>query len=246
MNFFADMHTHTCASTHAFSTITENARWAGEHGIKYLGVTDHSVDMPDAPHIWHFYNLRVVPDELCGVKIIRGIEADIINEKGELDIYEPYLYDCLQWVNASMHDCVFEPMTKADHTASYIGALNNPYVDVLCHTDDPRFIYDFDAVCAECAKQERLMEINVSRLLRDSRAKGQYMLMLEACKKHATSVIVNSDAHFYTAIGTFEKAEELLNEVNFPNELILNISQERIEEYLKKREERIKRIKKGN
>lgn len=243
MKFFADMHTHTCASTHAFSTVAENARWAAEQGIRYMAMTDHSLDMPDAPHIWHFYNMRVIPDELFGVKVIRGIEADILNEKGELDIYEPYMYECLQWVNASMHDCVIKPTNKADHTSAYIGALNNPYVDVLCHTDDPQFDYDFDAVCIECAKQGRLMEINVSRLLRDRRAKGQYALMLEACKKHGTNIIVNSDAHFYTAIGAFEKAEELLGEMDFPEELVLNASQERVEEYLKKREER---VKKGN
>lgn len=241
MNFFADMHTHTCASTHAFSTITENARWASEHGITRLAMTDHSLDMPDAPHIWHFYNMRIIPDELFGVKIIRGIEADIKNEKGELDIYEDYLYDCLQWVNASMHDCVIEPTTKSAHTAAYIAVLNNPHVDVLCHTDDPRFDYDFDEVCAECARKGRLMEINVSRLLRDGRAEGRYKLMLEACGKYGTNVIINSDAHFYTAIGTFEKAESLLAQVGFPEELVLNASEERVDEYLKKRAERIRK-----
>lgn len=239
MKFFADMHTHTCASTHAFSTITENARWASEHGIRYIAMTDHSVDMPDSPHIWHFYNLRVIPDELFGVKIIPGIEADIINEKGELDIYEEALYACLHWVNASMHDCVFSPMTKKEHTEAYIGALNNPYVDVLCHTDDPKFEYDFDAVCGECARQGRLMEVNVTRLHRSKKTKERYMPMLEACKKHGANIIVNSDAHFYTAIGAFETAEELLAEADFPEELVLNALQERVEKYLAARAERI-------
>lgn len=239
MEFIADLHTHTCASTHAYSTVTENARWASEHGLRYLAVTDHGADMPDSPHIWHFYNLRVLPDTLFDVRLIRGIEADITDYDGNLDIYEPYLYECLEWVNASMHDCVLTPGTKEEHTRAYLGALKNPYVDVLCHSESEQFDYDFDAVCQECAARGRMIEVNVARLNRGGKTRTRYERILEACAKHGTRIAVSSDAHFYTAIGAFDSAKDLIRETGFPEELVLNADQSRMAAYLEERKHRL-------
>lgn len=241
MEFVADLHTHTIASTHAYSTVTENAKWASEHGIAYLAMTDHGPNEHDSPHIWHFYNQRVLPDTLFGVHLIRGIEADITDYDGNLDIYEPDLYECLEWVNASMHDCVLKPGTKEEHTRAYLGALKNPYIDVLCHSESKRFDYDFDAVCKECAARGRLIEVNVTRLIRGGTARERYARILEACAKYRTRIVVSSDAHFYTAIGAFEPAEELLAEIGFPEELVLNADQSRMAGYLEERKRRLER-----
>lgn len=233
MEFIGDFHTHTCASTHAYSTVSENAKWASEHGIKFLGVTDHSVEMEDAPHLWHFYNLRVLPDELFGVRIIRGIEANIMGEDGKLDIYEDGLYRCLHWINASMHYPLMMPSDKAAHTKAYLNVLQNPHVDVICHSESEQYDYDFDAVAKECANQGKLIEVNVNRLWRGKSCWSRYEQILEACEKYGTSIVVNSDAHFYTAIGDFERAKELLTETKFPEKLIFNIDEERVLSYLR-------------
>ena len=233
MNFIGDFHTHTLASTHAFSTVSENAKWSSEHGIKFLAVTDHSVDMEDAPHLWHFYNLRVLPEELFGVRIIRGIEANIKGEDGSLDIYEEGLYDCLQWVNASMHYPIIKTTNKEAHTRAYLNVLQNKHVDVICHSESEHYDYDFEAVAKECALQGKLIELNVSRLVGKNNAPERYTRILEACEKYGTSIVVNSDAHFYTAIGDFGKAEEFLIKIGFPEKLIFNIDEERILTYLR-------------
>lgn len=239
MNFIADLHTHTIASTHAYSTVTENARWASEHGIAFLAMTDHGVKANDSPHIWHFENQRILPDTLFDVRLIRGIEANMIDYDGEIDIDNPRLYECLEWVNVSMHDRVLKPGTRAEHTRAYLGALNNPYVDVLCHSESEKFDYDFDAVCGECAARGRLIEVNVTRLNRGGTARERYARILEACAKYRTRVVVSSDAHFYTAIGAFEPAEELLSAVGFPEELVLNADQSRMAAYLEERRRRV-------
>ena len=233
MNFIGDFHTHTCASTHAYSTISENAKWASEHGIKYLAMTDHSIEMEDAPHIWHFYNLRILPDELFGVRIIKGIEANIKDDKGTLDIYDPGIYKCVQWVNASMHYPLMMPVDKATHTRAYLSVLQNPHVDVICHSESEQYDYDFDAVAKECANQRKLIEINVSRLYRRNSSWDRYKMILEACEKYGTNIVVNSDAHFYTAIGEFDTAKQLLTETGFPEKLIFNIDENKVLTYLK-------------
>ena len=233
MKFIGDFHTHTCASTHAYSTITENAKWASEHGIKYLAMTDHGVDMEDAPHLWHFYNMRILPKQLYGVNIIRGIEANIIDYCGNIDIYENGLYNCLQWINVSMHYPLTMPSTKENHTKAYLGVLQNKYVDVICHSESEQYDYDFDAVAKECSNQGKLIEVNIARLLRGGVSRDRYKMILEACEKYRTNIVVSSDAHFFTAIGEFMPAEELLVEMGFPEELIFNTSEERVNEYFK-------------
>lgn len=41
-----DVHTHTLASGHAFSTIQEMAKAASEKGLKFLGITEHTPGIP--------------------------------------------------------------------------------------------------------------------------------------------------------------------------------------------------------
>ena len=57
-------------------------------------------------------------------------------------------------------------------------------------------------------------------------------IILPLCAKYKVPVIMNSDAHFTTAVGEHGRAEALLKELNFPEELIANTSTELIRQYL--------------
>ncbi len=74
-----DLHMHTVASTHAYSTLSDYIAQAKQKGIKLFAITDHGPDMEDAPHHWHFINMRIWPRVVDGVGILRGIEANIKN-----------------------------------------------------------------------------------------------------------------------------------------------------------------------
>lgn len=238
------MHTHTVASTHAYSTITENAVWAAKHGIKYLGMTDHGVKMQDAPDTWHFENLRILPDVLENVRVFKGIEANIIGCNGEIDIprdVESFYYSILEWVNVSMHLQCFRPSTRSEHTKAYLNVLKNKYVDVICHSESVRFDYDFDDVIKACADSGRLIEINECRLERPGVNHERYLQILDCCVKYGTRIIVSSDAHFYTHIGAFEKADSLIGSAGFPEKLVVNADEEQFLDYIKSRNERINR-----
>lgn len=56
-----DLHMHTVASTHAYSTLSDYIAEAKRKGIKLFAITDHGPDMEDAPHHWHFINMRIWP-----------------------------------------------------------------------------------------------------------------------------------------------------------------------------------------
>lgn len=62
-----DLHMHTVASTHAYSTLSDYIAEAKRKGIKLFAITDHGPDMEDAPHHWHFINMRIWPRLVDGV-----------------------------------------------------------------------------------------------------------------------------------------------------------------------------------
>lgn len=61
MKFLVDTHSHTIASGHAYSTITEMAEAAAAKGLKALALTEHAPEMPGTCGLFYFQNLDVVP-----------------------------------------------------------------------------------------------------------------------------------------------------------------------------------------
>lgn len=234
MKIIADTHTHTLASTHAYSTILENARYASEIGLKYLAVTDHGPKMADAPHIWHFHNLQIIPDELFGVKILKGVEANILNKDGTLDITD-FDFNFLNWAVASFHSPCCEPLSIKDATNAYLNVAKNRNIDVIGHSGLEQYKYDFKVAIKAFKEYNKLVEINNASYLVRKESQKNCVEIARLCKKYEVPIVVNSDAHFAYKIGNVEKAMEMLMEIDFPKQLIINSSLELFEEYLNNR-----------
>ena len=67
MKIELDVHTHTLASGHAFSTLQEMAQAAADKGLKLLGITDHAPSIPGSSDPIYFRNLYVVPKSTSSV-----------------------------------------------------------------------------------------------------------------------------------------------------------------------------------
>lgn len=232
MKIYADTHTHTVASTHAFSTVTENCTAAAAAGMKGVALTDHFGAMPDAPHEWHFYSMRNLPRKICGVYLLRGAEVNITDGKGNIDLIEPMMISVMEWVVASIHDPVFYPKSLEECTRAYIGAARNPVIDCIGHPDGEDFPFDHEQVIRELKEHNKLLEINNSRLSRGRDTAKRYTEMLRVCKKHEVKVILNSDSHFHEQVGRLDNAVELVEAVGFPEELVLNADWDRFAEYV--------------
>ena len=129
----ADTHCHTVASTHGYSTIMEIATCAAERGLKAVAITDHTPGNTDAPHIWHFHNLKkAIPRKIKGVSIIYGAESSIIDYDGNIDFPEN---ECaaLDWIIASIHRDMLKAGTVEQITNTYLKVAENPLVDVIGH-----------------------------------------------------------------------------------------------------------------
>ena len=154
-----DLHMHTVASTHAYSTLHDYIAEAKRKGIKLFAITDHGPDMADAPHYWHFVNMRIWPRLVDGVGILRGIEANIKNTEGEIDCTGPMLTS-LDLIIAGFHEPVFPPQDKATHTQAMIATIASGNVHIISHPGNPKFDIDIPAVAAAAAKYGVALEIN--------------------------------------------------------------------------------------
>ena len=56
MKLLFDLHTHTVASGHAFSTLKENIEEAAAKGLKAMGTSDHYSAMPGSAQPIYFTN----------------------------------------------------------------------------------------------------------------------------------------------------------------------------------------------
>ena len=88
MNIELDVHTHTVASGHAFSTLQEMAQAAADKGLKLLGITEHSPGIPGTCNPIYFRNIHVVPRQMYGIELMLGAEINITDTKGTLDLDE--------------------------------------------------------------------------------------------------------------------------------------------------------------
>ncbi len=232
MKILVDTHTHTNASTHAFSTIAENTTEAKKIGLDMICMTNHAPALPDAPHIWHFASLKRLPRVMNGVKLAFGAEANIIDKNGNIDLPEFILKD-MEVVIASIHHPCYTKGTIEEHTRTYLGAIKNPYVTIIGHSGTFDFGYDIDTVI-KCAKEyNKCIEINNGTFKSRSKSVENCRKIAIACKKYGTNVVVGSDAHSAYEVGVFDDAIKLLEDIDFPEELIMNTSAEKFEDYLR-------------
>lgn len=132
-----DLHMHTVASTHAYSTLSDYIAEAKRKGIKLFAITDHGPDMEDAPHHWHFINMRIWPRLVDGVGILRGIEANIKNINGEIDC-SGKMFDSLDLIIAGFHEPVFAPHDKETNTQAMIATIASGKVHIISHPGNPK------------------------------------------------------------------------------------------------------------
>lgn len=236
MKMLLDIHTHTIASGHAYSTIIENITFAKEKGIELVCVTDHAPAMPGTCHEYYFHNINAVPKKILDVEVFMGSELNVLDIDGSLDLEEYYIAK-MDLVIASLHPMIFKPSTAIDNTQAILNVMENKYVDVIGHPGDPSFPILIDKLVEQSIKTGTLLEINNASLKKDSHRKGSDVILkqlLEICKKRDVPVVLGTDAHFATAVGVFDDAIELLNLVDFPQDLVLNTDVKKFKDYLNK------------
>lgn len=241
MKIVADLHSHTIASGHAYSTITEVVAGAKNKGLEVVAITDHGPNFPGAPHAYYFGNMRILPSEIEGVKVLKGVEANIIDDQGKLDLPVEYLKR-LDIVLAGLHKECLKPDNCEFNTKTLINTMKNPYVDIIVHSGNPRYPADYERLIQAAVEYNVAIEINNSSLTVSR--KGSMNNCREIVKlagKLGALISLGSDAHWAGHVGELNQALKLVAEGKIQEERVLNTSMERIRKYLQIRKAKIKK-----
>ena len=231
MNLIADLHCHTIFSKHAYNTLRDNLNVAAKRNFKAIAVTDHGIGMPDSPTLSYFENLTSLPRYVESICLLRGVEANIMDVQGRLDMPEQVM-ESLDLVIASFHTTCAKPGTREEHTNAYLNVAKNPHVHIIGHSGTPEFCYDYEEVIPVFKKYNKIVEINAHTFICRQKSVENCRRIALLCKEHRVPVMVNSDAHSEFEVGQWEKALTMLSSIDFPEELVINSSWERLKDYL--------------
>ena len=239
-----DLHTHTVASGHGTTnTIADLAKTAYGKGMLMLGVSDHGPATPGSCQESYFRNLKSAPKVRAGVRILYGAEANILNEHGHLDLSEGILSG-LDFCIASIHPQTYKnpayhrfsffdrrqvaedtEEAKRFNTQAYIRAMEQPYVNIIGHPDDPHYPIDYKQFVEAAFKNHVILEVNEASLVPGGyrgETKENMRAILKLCRQKQLPILLSSDSHGAKGVGEAPCSEALVKEAEYPSELIIN------------------------
>jgi putative hydrolase len=241
MNIQVDTHTHSVASLHAYSTIAELVNGAEQNGLKGFVLTEHGPALQGGlPHPYYFGNLQVIPREIRGITLFRGVELNIMDGEGGLDLPCGYL-KLLDFVMAGLHEACFAPASKEKNTRAMIAALENPYVDCVSHPGNPVYPLDYEEVVKAAVRCGKALEINNSSFKVRKGSLPTCTVVAGLCKQYECLISCGSDAHYWTDVGNFDTARTVIAGAGISESRLINSTLENFTEFYKRRKaERIK------
>lgn len=227
----ADLHTHTLACGHGFSTVTEVIRAAADYKLEAVALTEHGPGYPGSVGYAYFNTYRDIPSEMFGISVLKGCEANLMNFAGELDFDKKRLAQ-MDIVIASCHKEVTPIGTIEQNTEMYIGAIRNPYVDVIGHPDFPLYPIDIEAVVRAAAESGVALEINNSSPAARPGSEDMCAEIICLARRQGAKLAVGSDAHYHLVVGNFAYAYEMLKKYDYPLEQVINSSMDKLHSHL--------------
>lgn len=237
-----DYHTHTVFS-HGKGQIIDNANSAKEKGLIELGISDHGFAHPafglTARKVPKMRALCDQATEQTGVKVLLGIESNIIGEDGTVDLKEKY-YDYFDVFLAGIHKFVMYKFksiftlsipdlwhtylkskkvpqsVRTVNTKTFINVIKNNPVDVITHLNFCCFA-DAVEVAKVASDYGTYIELNSKKVhLTDQE-------ISDVLAKTSAQFILSSDAHSPSRVGEIQLALDTIKRLNIPKERIVNI-----------------------
>jgi putative hydrolase len=229
MRLLADLHTHSIASGHAYSTITENVRAASLRGLELIAITDHGPSVPEGAHPWYFWNLKMVPSVLNGVRVLKGCEANVSPDSDNGIDLPDLILEGLDFVAVGFHPTTgFDVPDRMRNTEVLLEVMANPLVDQITHPgNEDEFPLDLDAIVGAALRYNVILELNdhsfdphSSRVVSTGREREFAAAALAA----GATVSIGSDAHYALHVGRFDTALAVAEELGFSADRIVNRS----------------------
>lgn len=261
MKYYGDYHIHTRFSD-CRNTVEGVVKTAIERGLKEVAITDHGYAnkyklLSLSPEAFDREKTEVEKTRIKypKIKILHGIEADIIDFNGTVDMtpeqmdkLDIFLCGFHRFVNSTgkedYKNFVFyngfvakvskpTPEIIEKNTQAFVSAIKNYPIDVLTHVGHLAAV-DVGNVAKTAAEYNTFMELNVKHinLIEEN---------IDALLASGCTFIVDSDSHSYATIGEFGEIDKLITKYSIPVERIANYGKRplftRLEEYKKARKE---------
>ena len=231
MKLLSDYHTHSNFSRfgHGKNTIEQMVYYANEIGLEEFAITDHGLSHPCRTSIEKLRKARTIIDDIntwSKTKVLLGIEADILNTNGDLDITEEVL-ELIDVLAAGYHTGIktdfaniFGWQKKSQAaidraTSAYLNAIERYPINFITHIDSVLTTDLYKIGCA-CKEHDIAIEIN------DRHVKWNKK-QVDDLVRSGCMFIVNSDAHSTEEIGRADFAFKTIKEFKIPAFNIINV-----------------------
>ena len=232
MNLVGDFHVHTVASGDAFSTIEELSKKGKEIGLEVIAITDHGPAMAASSHRYYFDSLSNNIKEANGIRILPGVEANIIEENGSLDLPEKTI-EKLSFTIISFHTFSWKEDDIKSNTRALINCINKyPNIKAIAHLNKPYFDLDMTEIIPHLIKKSIAIELNSRALESDRKNWGNYRRIISNMESLGVKFIISSDAHSLQQLGDFNSAIEFAKYCGLREENIVNTSIDKLKNYL--------------
>lgn len=239
----ADYHTHTPFS-HGKNTVLENAEMAKQVGLKEMAITDHGYT-----HVVFGLRRRKIQEyrrqceeasKETGVKVLVGIEANVLGEDGYSDLkesdykdfdvylcgthisvwYKPFIRELFKFCarNFLTEHLNLEHSNKLIeyNTRAYCNTIKRNPIDVLTHVN---YLCKCDSleVAKVASDYGTYLELNAKKMhFTDDE-------LMDMALKTSVRFVIDSDAHSANRVGEIARVKEQLERINFPLDRIDNI-----------------------
>lgn len=235
---YGDYHTHTIYS-HGKGTILENAEIAKQKGISEIAITDHGFN-----HILYGVNRKYLnqmkkeakeAEDLTGVKVYLGVEANICSKKGKVDVKKEDLkyldilvmgyhkavrtgaYSFVNFILPNWSRKAKSVKRIKSNTDAFIRAIREYPVDIISHINH-RANVDVVEVAKVASEVGCYIELN-GRRRHISKEQVQ-----DIVHKTDAMFVLDSDAHHPDNVGNVEMWHTLAEEYGIPEDRIANLS----------------------
>jgi putative hydrolase len=219
MYLFADYHTHSQYS-HGSGDIRENITVAHRKGLEEIAITDHGPAMAFGLGVKKADKLlsikkkiRRLAEDFPGMRVLAGVEANVINRAGDLDVpweiltaldivllgLHPNLVLCrsslpiLGYYYGGKVSKVLRQRSRLCNTTALINAVRRFPVDIVTHPG-LRLAVDTRELAKVCALRGTALEINS----RHGFLSREFVAVAAA---EGVSFAINSDAHRPEEVG---------------------------------------------
>jgi len=239
MKIIADYHMHTKFSD-GLCTIEEMVKVAKEKGLEEIAITDHGFFNKYFPLLRK--EIPVVKREIeilqkkYDIKILFGVEANLISRAGDIDIKEEdkEFFDIIllgfhkhtfsksfnEWLAFFLPNffCSIFGYTKKRieiNTNAYLNAIKKHKIHTLVHLGEHMKV-DLVEIAKSCKKNNIYLEFN-------NKHKVNYDTIIKELIKSKVTFVLNSDSHNFNTVGDCSNGIRYVLKYNIPKNQIVNV-----------------------